>query len=235
MPVNETMKCDAEGSDMAEAAKIVIIDDHRVLAGALKSALNTACDLNVAATADTVAGGLDAVARFQPDAVVTDYRLPDGDIAEHIPTMLEAAPRTKVLVLTGWADESSFLRSIRAGAAGFFDKQQGIDDLIDAVRRVLRGELVVAPHLVPLLAQRAGAPISGTAHAASLTPRELDVLQLLADGVATRQIATRLNLSAHTIRNHVAHLLGKLDAHSRLEAVRIGVDRGLIRLDRAGP
>lgn len=220
--------------DATVASEIVIIDDHQVLAGALKSALNTASDLHVAATAGTIAGGLDAVARLRPAAVVTDYRLDDGDIAEHIPTMLESAPGTKVLVLTGWSDETSFLRSIRAGASGFFDKQQGIDELIGAVRRVLRGELVVAQHFLPLLVQRAGAPGAGPRDVAVLTPRELDVLQLLADGVTTVEIATCLNLSAHTIRNHVSHLLGKLEARSRLEAVRMGVDRGLIRLDRTG-
>lgn len=214
-----------------EAARVVVIDDHQVLAGALKSALNSSPDLEVVAIAGTIAEGIEAVVQGQPEVVVADYRLPDGDISDHLPRLLQGCPTAKVLVLTGWPDESSFMRTMGAGASGFLDKQQGLDDLIDAVRRVLRGELVVAPHFLSLLVRRTGSPDSAGGRGTVLTPRELDVLRLLADGLSTPAIAERLHLSVNTIRNHVSRLLGKLDAHSRLEAVRVGVERGLIRLD----
>lgn len=221
----------AAGSfDATSPARVVVIDDHQILAGALKAALDSSPDLHVVAIAATIADGVRAVGETQPDLVVTDYRLPDGDIAEHVPHMVDCCPETKVLVLTGWPDESSFLRTIGAGANGFLDKQQDLDALLDAARRVLRGELVVAPRFLPLLVRRAGAsPSSG--RSSSLTSRELDVLQLLADGLSTRDVAAHLHLSVNTIRNHVARTLPKLGAHSRLDAVRAGVERGLIRLD----
>lgn len=219
--------------DGSVPARVVVIDDHQVLAGALKAALNSSPDLKVVGIAGTVAEGLAAVERGKPDLVVTDYRLPDGDIADHIPRFIECCPESKVLVLTGWPDESSFLRTIGAGASGFLDKQQDLDALIDAARRVLRGELVVAPHFLPLLVRRAGARDSDGGRSSSLTPRELDVLRLLADGLSTKAIADDLHLSVNTIRNHISKLLAKLDAHSRLDAVRVGVDRGLVRFDPA--
>lgn len=215
----------------ATPAQVVIIDDHSVLAGALRTAVNTSPDLRVVATASSLAEGREAVRRHAPDIVLTDYRLPDGDIVDQLDELLELSPESKFLVFTGWVDEHSLVRSIGAGASGYLDKGQGLDDLMQAMRRVLAGELVVAPQFLSVLARRLGP--SGDQDR-DLSDRELEVLRLLADGRTTREIATDLHLSVNTIRNHVARLLNKLGAHSRLDAVRIGVERGLVRLD-SGP
>ncbi|MFP5322591.1 MAG: DNA-binding response regulator, partial [Acidimicrobiia bacterium] len=116
--------------------------------------------------------------------------------------------------------------SLDHGADGFLAKSQGLDELVDAVVRVSLGETVVAPPLVPALVRRT-APRGGRDRA-ELTPRELEVLRLLADGVGTQEMAGRLAVSPNTIRNHVRSLLGKLGASSRLEAVTVARRMDLI-------
>lgn len=207
------------------SATIVVIEDQGVLAGALRSAIGAKTDMRVTGVATTLGEGVELVRRRRPDIVVSDYRLPDGDLPDRLGEMLSADPAPRVLVFTGWSDEASLVRAMDAGASGYVDKAS-FDDFIDALRRVAAGEVVVSPRLVPLLARRAvGAPES------VLTTRELEVLELLARGASTEQIADTLIVAANTVRNYVTKTLTKLGAHSRLEAVRIGVERGLIRYD----
>ncbi len=158
--------------------------------------------------------------------MLSDFRLGDGDVADRIDALLRASPASRVLVFSGWADETSLLRAMAAGASGFVEKTAPFEELVRSLRRVAAGEIVVAPRLVPLLARRA----TGT-DATSLSRRELEVLEHLSVGHTTSEIAADLHLAVNTVRNHVARLFDKLGAHSRLDAVRIGVERGLIRFD----
>ena len=209
---------------------VVIIEDERLLAGALAVALPAHADVRVLATAATVRGGIDAVARHRPELVIADFRLPDGDIVDHLPALREAAPGARVLVYTGWADESGLLRTLDGGAAGYVEKTSSVEDFADAARRVLAGEIVVSPKLVPLLAHRA----LGTRAAGELTVRELQILDLVATGRSTQDIADELFLSRNTVRNNISRVLAKLGVRTRLDAVRVGVERGLIRYDPPG-
>lgn len=208
-----------------DAPTIVLIEDQGVLAGALRSAISTRTDMRVTGVAATLGEGVELVRRRRPDIVVSDYRLPDGDLPDRLAEMLATDPAPRVLVFTGWSDEASLVRAMDAGAAGYVDKAS-FDDFIDALRRVGAGEVVVSPRLVPLLTRRAVG-----AREMVLTARELEVLELLARGASTDQIADTLVVAANTVRNYISKALGKLGAHSRLEAVRIGVERGLIRYD----
>lgn len=206
-------------------ATVVLIEDQGVLSGALRSAIGTKTDMRIAGVAATLAEGVDVVRRRRPDVVVSDYRLPDGDLPDRLAEILAVDPAPRVLVFTGWSDEASLVRAMDAGAAGFVDKAS-FDDFIDALRRVAAGEVVVSPRLVPLLARRALGAVDTV-----LTTRELEVLELLARGASTEQIAEALIVAANTVRNYISRTFAKLGAHSRLEAVRIGVERGLIRYD----
>lgn len=198
---------------------VVVLEDHEMVASALEASLAQDPRLRVVATAGRLEDALEAVTRHQPDVLVSDLRLHGVEIADQLPRFAAVAPGLGILVVTGWATERTLFDSLDNGARGFIAKAQGLDELVDAVVRVAGGETVVAPPLLPALVGRTS---SGAGrHRAQLTPRELEVLRLLGDGVGTKEMATLLDLSPNTIRNHVRALLAKLGASTRLEAVSI--------------
>ena len=205
---------------------VALIEDQQVLAGAIQRSLSMTDDLDVVGCAPSLAAGLILVRETRPDVLVSDYRLSDGDIPSRLDQMLAASPGTRVLVFTGWPDENSFLEAMAAGASGFLDKASPFEEFVDAIRCVARGEVVVHPRFLPALTRRAT-----NNDATALSRRELEVLQLLSDGLSTVDVADRLILSVNTVRNHITHVLAKLGVRSRLEAVNVGVRRGLIRFD----
>lgn len=212
-----------EGS---EPTTVALIEDQQVLAGAIQVSLESLADLRFVGSASTLAEGAELVRTTQPDVIVCDYRLSDGDLPAHLPGLLESAPNAAALVFTGWPDENSLLAAMTAGASGFIDKASPFDEFVSAIRRIATGEVVVSPRFLPALTRRATERDS-----TSLSPRELEVLRLLAEGWSTSEIADKLILSIHTVRNHIARLMTKLDVRSRLEAVNVGVRTGLIRYD----
>ena len=203
---------------------MVLLEDHLMVATALGAVLEAEPDLEFRGTAATIEAAGALVASARPDIIVSDHQLADGEVIDHIPDLLERAPGARLLVVTGLPTEQAFVAAMDAGAAGFVSKAQPVDEFIDAVRRVGAGDTVVAPSLLPSLVRR----INGAVDRRALTGRELEILQQLAAGRSTAQIAGVLVLSPNTVRNHVARLSQKLGAHSRLEAVSIGVRRGLI-------
>ena len=209
-----------------DSTTVAVIEDQQVLAGAIQRSLSQMEDLDVVGCATSLADGLELLRRTRPDVVVSDYRLADGDVPGRLAELLAASPGTRVLVFTAWPDENSFLEAMAAGASGFVDKAGPFEEFVDAVRRVAHGEVVVGSRFLPTLTRRATSTES-----AALSRRELEVLQLLAEGLSTADVAERLILSVNTVRNHVTHVLGKLGVRSRLEAVNVGVRRGLIRFD----
>lgn len=210
----------------ARTTSVAIIEDQQILAGAIQRSLSMMSDLDVVGCAPSLDTGLALVRATRPDVLVSDYRLSDGDVPSRLGEMLAASPDTRVLVFTGWPDENSFLEAMSAGASGFLDKASPFEEFVDAVRRVAHGEVVVAPRFLPALTRRAT-----TSDATTLSRRELEVLQLLSDGLSTVEVADRLILSVNTVRNHITHVLTKLGVRSRLEAVNVAVRRGLIRFD----
>lgn len=216
------------GTQVADPGSIsvAIIEDQQVLAGAIQRALSVMEDMSVLGTAPSLAAGVDLVREVRPDVLVSDYRLSDGDVPSRLGELLAASPSTRVLVFTAWPDENSFLEAMGAGASGFVDKAGLFDEFVDAVRRVARGEVVVGSRFLPALTRRATNTDVG-----ALSRRELEVLQLLSEGLSTADVAERLILSVNTVRNHITHVLTKLGVRSRLEAVNVGVRRGLIRFD----
>jgi len=209
------------------ATTVALIEDQQVLVGAIQRSLATLSDLRVVGTAASLDEGLALVEATRPDVLVSDFRLADGDIPDRLGEVLERSPTTRVLVFTGWPDESSFLEAMGAGAAGFLDKAAPFEDFIDAIRRVAAGEVVVAPRFLPALTRRA----TSQKDSGALSRRELEVLQLLSEGKSTAEVAEQLILSVNTVRNHITHLMAKLGVRSRLEAVNVAVRRGLIRFD----
>ena len=217
----------ARGSDdQAEAARVLIVDDHEVLAASLAQVLDHEPDLTVVGSAGTLEKARALLATAAPDVVLLDHRMPDGDGVEAIPELLALRPEASVVVLTATTADHVLIAAIEGGASGFVSKTRGLDEVTSAVRAAAAGESVISPEmlarLLPRLHRREAEPRD------TLTDREREVLQLLAEGLSNAAIAERLVVSVHTVRNHVANLSTKLGAHSKLEALSIAVREGLL-------
>ena len=210
-----------------ELVTVVVCDDHEVVAQGLAAVLGAEPDIEVVAIASSVAMVLEVAERLRPDVVLMDYELPDGDGVTATRILKGAHPEVKVLMLTSYSDEQVLVSAVEAGCSGYLTKHDGSHALANGVRLAASGEAVVTPSLLSKILPR----LSRTDHSTGpteLTAREHEVLELLADGLATTVIAERLYLSVNTVRNHAQNILTKLGVHSRLEAVSVAVRAGLI-------
>jgi DNA-binding NarL/FixJ family response regulator len=207
---------------------VAVIDDHIMVAEMLALTISKESDLRLAGVAGNIADALVLVNKEQPDVVLMDYRLPDGDGLEAVKKILGKFPETHIVMLTGSGSPDLLARSIEAGCVGLLSKDRPIDDVLSAVRSAARGELVIrSDEFSSLLGQLRKTPEQKT-HL--LTARELEVLQKLGRGNSTETIAEDLFISVNTVRNHVANILSKLGVHSKLEAVAIAAREKLIDL-----
>ncbi len=212
--------------ESASELRVLVCDDHVMLAEGLTALLRAAEGIDVVGSAGSVAEVLEMAAMTTPDVIVLDYDLPDGTGVEALEELRRCAPDARVVMLTAFADDPILVRAIEAGCAGFLTKQKATADLVDAVRLVAAGEAVIPPDMLARLLPRfrrgdVSSPVA-------LTPREQEVLELLATGATSAGMARDLEVSPNTIRNHVQAILVKLGAHSRLEAVAIAVREGLV-------
>jgi DNA-binding NarL/FixJ family response regulator len=215
-----------DAADHAPRVRLVIVDDHQIIATSLTATLESEPDLEVAGVAHDVAGAVRILAEVRPDVVLLDHRLPDGDGVTSLGRLRQASPDTRFVVLTASTAEQVLVSAIEAGAAGFVSKTRSLAELTAAVRAAAAGEAVISPELLARLLprMRAGGGTSST----RLTQREIEVLELMARGLSNAAIAEELVVSVHTVRNHVANLSLKLDAHSKLEAVSRALREGII-------
>lgn len=203
---------------------VLIVDDHEVFAASLARTLADEDDIVVLGTAGNAD---DALLMLAPevDVVLCDHRLVGRSGIEVAGELRRRSPTVQVVMLTATNDDSVAIAAIEAGCAGFVTKSQSLAEVLAAVRAAAKGESVVSPallaRLLPRLGRRAGPR-------PELTARELEVLGLMADGRSNQAIADDLGLARDTVRNHVANILTKLDAHSKLEAVANAVRRGLV-------
>jgi DNA-binding NarL/FixJ family response regulator len=202
--------------------RLVLVEDHDMVAEAMALAMGRAGDLQIVARARSIATALTEVRAHRPDVVLLDRRLPDGDAIEAIGELCSQGAR--VLVLTGEATASVAARVAEAGGSGLVLKSAGLDELEDAVRRVADGEAVFGAEFLAGVLNR----LTGRTPGATLTARERQALDLLADGASTAEVADRLGVAHNTARNHVQRVLEKLGARSKLEAVAIARREGLL-------
>lgn len=212
--------------------RLLIVEDHRVLAEGLELALGRHPDLEVVGLAGTVADATRLAGEHRPDVVLMDYYLPDGTAPEAANSIRERLPGVAVVVLTADDSEDTLLSTVEAGACGLLLKTRATVDVAHAVRRAAEGEMLIpAATLAALIArqrQRAQREAQRAHLLMLLTPREREVLQLMAQGLDNRAIAERLVISFTTVRGHVQRVLGKLGAHSKLQAVARAAEHGLI-------
>lgn len=204
----------------------MVVDDHQVVRDGLRALLETTDDLRVVAEATTVAEALAGVVATSPDVVAMDVRLPDGSGVEACRDIRSAMPSTAVLMLTAHSDEQAVHDSILAGASGYVLKEVRSPELVTSLRRVAGGESLLDPEetkrMIHQLTQPAAESDPGLAR---LTPTEIQMIGLIAEGSTNRQISERLGLAEKTAKNYVSNILSKLGATSRAQAAAHFADR----------
>jgi DNA-binding NarL/FixJ family response regulator len=214
----------------------MLVDDHASLRRPLAFMIEREPDLTVVAEAGSLA---EARAHLQagtsPDAVILDLNLPDGDGTDLIRDLRRVNPLANTLILSGVVDVRSRARAVAAGAGAVFPKTTEIEELIDAIRRMRQGEVLISPaealELVRYAEQVGRKDRIVAAGVAELTPREREILRALADGLSDKEIAERLYIGDKTVRNHVTSMLSKLGAESRLQALVIAIRHGVVRIE----
>ncbi len=206
--------------------RVLLVDDHEVVRGGLRALLEAQDDLEVVAEAGTVAEAISRARTFEPDVVVMDVRLPDGSGVEACREIRSQMPDVAVLMLTSFSDDQALFDSIMAGAAGYVLKQVRGADLVDSVRRVGAGESILDPSVTARVLDRIRNPKSDEdPRLARLTPTELRIVEMIADGATNRQIADRIHLAEKTVKNYVSAILAKLEVSRRAEAAAYLADR----------
>ena len=209
--------------------RVVVVDDHRAFSEALGLAVDLQLDLRFVGVASTAEEGLGLIARERPDVAIIDVVLPETDGIEVTRRARELSPATRVVVLTARADLAVMARAAAAGAAGFVSKTRPVAEILAAIRAAGEGEISLDRSTLTALLARVDADGNGQDRAGGrLTPRELEVLGLLGEGLTVQEIASLLSLSVHTCRGAVKSILAKLEVHSQLEAVVKASRQGLL-------
>ena len=213
--------------DTSEAAiRILIVDDHTTFVELLAGALDREADMCSVGSATTVREGIDKFMALRPDVVVMDYHLPDGCGLAAASRILAITPSTRVVVLTGDTTFSALEQAAAIGVCAFLQKDGSLATMLDTLRHARIGGIMVPPSLVVQLGARTRAREEEAVPV--LTPRELDVLRLMNEGKDVRANAVILGIAQSTCRGYVKAILGKLGAHSQLEAVISAARLGLI-------
>jgi DNA-binding NarL/FixJ family response regulator len=212
--------------------RVLLVDDHAAFREPLSFMFDREPEFVVIGQAGSLAEAREIL--DGADVAVVDLDLPDGNGAELIGELHAANPQGMALILTASADRGAYARAVEAGAAGVLHKSARIKDIIDAVRRLEAGEALLSPNEVGELLQLAGQQRAQDQEAQraieSLTPRELEVLRALAEGLSDKEIAERLYLGLGTVRSHVVNILKKLGVHSRLQALVFAIRHGAVEI-----
>jgi DNA-binding NarL/FixJ family response regulator len=221
---------------MTDRVRVLVVDDERLFAELLRVALREATDIEVVGVAHDMRSAVALSNELRPDVIIADYHLPDGTGADLARSLRVALPDVAIVVLTGDPSAATLADVARSGAAGHLTKERYLSEVVGAVHAAAAGEVLFSPSELQrlLLSDR----IQPQSTAEPLTPRELEVLHLLASGASTAAAATSLGISTATLRAHIQAVLRKLGAHSRLEAVAEAARLGLVTLDswtREGP
>lgn len=208
--------------------RVMVVDDHELVAESLATALGDEPDIEVAGIASTMATALDVLRSAEPEVVIMDYRLADEDGIEAARRIKELDPRVSVVLLTAVATEGVLKRAMAAGCAGAATRDVSLGNLSGVIRSAAHGERAVAGDFETQFQLLSG----GTARrSAVLTAREQEVLRAVSQGLTTSAIARSLGLSEYTVRNHVRNILAKLNAHTKLEAVIHAARAGMLSLE----
>ena len=221
-----------EGIEVPEPIRVMVVDDHPVWRDGIRADLEGS---GVAAVVAQAADGGEAIERAReamPEVILMDLVMPTVRGADAIRQIVEEAPHVKILVLSASGEEADVLEAVKNGAAGYLLKSATSDEIAAAVRRVRDGEPVFTPSLAGLVLsefRRVSAGDENSTGRPGLSPRENEVLRLVAKGYTYREIAEKLFISVKTVQNHVQNILTKLQLHKRYELMRYAIRKGLDR------
>ena len=207
---------------MSETTRCLAVDDHPTIRSGLSLLFDEHADLELVSDAKSGEEALEEVERHDPEVVIMDVRLPGIDGISAVKRISETAPNVKTVVFSAYGDKRLLSDAIAAGARGYVMKGSPPEDLVRAVRTVAAGRPFVDPSLSPTLI------MTGPASEAPLSEREREILQLLAGGLHTEEVASRIGLSAETVKSDTKRAIQKLEADTRVHAVAIALRKALI-------
>ena len=214
--------------------RILLVEDHASFRQTLAFVFDRETEFEVVAQAGSLAEARQVIDGLEADLGVMDLSLPDGEGIELIKDLRAANPQFAALVLTASLDRAEHARAVESGAAGIMHKSAGVDEILDATRRLAEGETLLSQEelieLLRLAGQSREEEREARASIEQITPREKEVLQALAEGLSNKEIAAKLHVSVDTERTHMMNILNKLGVHSRLQALLFAARHGLVEI-----
>jgi len=232
-PVSRTAP--SSGAPGGHRIRILLVDDHAVIRQALRMLLESQPELEVVADVENGRDAVQAVERYNPDVVLMDVVMPGLNGLEATRQIRRASPGTRVVMLSGFVDEDQLLEALRAGASGYIIKKSDVSELVLAIQTVHRGNSYFSSalsegfDLAEVLYQAKRADQRSGVDA--LTPREREVLQLIAEGYTNQGIAQELFISVKTVEAHKSHIMAKLHARNRTDLIRYALRKNIVRLE----
>ena len=210
-----------------ERIRVLIADDHPIVRQGLRTIVTVQPDMELVAEATNGQEAVDLAQKTQPDVMIMDLKMPIKDGLTAIKEIGQLLPSTPILVLTSFPDDSNVFEAIKAGAAGFLLKDSPPEQLLDAIRTVYAGESALHPSIARKLMQEIKQPAQLPPSEDPLTPRELEILQCLAQGLSNREIAMELSISTRTVTTHITNILDKLHLANRTQAALYAQEKGI--------
>jgi len=203
--------------------RILIVDDHPVIRAGLRSMLGTQAELEVVGSAASGEEALSKLSQTQPDVLLLDLRMHGMSGVETLLALRRGAHDARVIILTSFETDEDIYRAVQAGAQGYLLKDTSLKEMVEAIRTVHAGKKYIPRDIASRLAERM--------MRTDLTPREIEILKLLAKGPTNKQIGHALGISENTVKNHVNSVIEKLEVSDRTEAATTAIQRGLISVD----
>lgn len=223
----------SRGRREEQRIRILIADDHRSYAEALKTVIDLERGLMVTEVVTDGRSAVDRVAVQRPDVVLMDVEMPVMDGIAATREIKRVFPEARIVVLAPDDDEVTLARAVEAGASGFVSKVQPVREVAEAVRAAFSGESGFDPEevdrMLAVLGELREEDAAARARVERLTPRQIEILQLMADGLSPEEMATDLGISRHTLRTHVQNILTKLGVHSKLQALAVAIRFGKVK------
>lgn len=212
---------------------ILLADDHKIVRDGLRTLIENERDMEVVAEAEDGRMAVKLAKKLNPNIIIMDITMPDLNGIDATRAIIEEAPGVKVIALSMHSDRRFVSGMLEAGASGYLLKDSAFDELARAVRAVVDNQIYLSPKIADIVVRRFVSKSMSTERSAftELTKREREVLQLIAEGVSTKDIAARLNLSVKTVETHRANIMEKLDIHSLSELVKYAIREGLTTLE----